>query len=305
MDDTLAQLAGAKLFSKLDVNSGFWQIPLSPASRLLTTFITQSGQYCFNKLPFGISSALEHFQKRMSKILTGLDGKVCQMDDVLVFGSNRTEHDAQLLAVLQRIESAGVTLNAQKCVFVTTMIKFLGHVIDQTGIQPNPEKTLAIQEMKPPTAISKLRRFMGMVNQLGKFTPNLTQLTQPLREHLGKNSTWVWGPSQSKAFSLVKDELSKPTTQALYNPEAPTKVSANASSYSLRAVLMQKTELSWRPVAYASCSMTDTERRYAQTEKEALAITWACKKFPTISLASPSQSRLTISLLSLSLEPSS
>ena len=129
------------------------------------------------------------------------------------------------------------------------MIKFLGHVIDQTGIRADPEKTLAIQEMKPPTTVSELRRFLGMVNQLGKFIPNLAQLTQPLREPLGKNSTWVWGPSQSEVFSLVKEELSKPTTLALYDPEAPTKVSANASS----------SESSWRQVAYASCSMTDTE----------------------------------------------
>ena len=94
VDDTLNQLAGAKLFSKLDANSGFWQILLPPASHLLTTFITLSWRYCFNKLPFGISSAPKHFQKRMSKILTGLDGVVCQMDDVLGFGSNRTQHDA-------------------------------------------------------------------------------------------------------------------------------------------------------------------------------------------------------------------
>ena len=139
--------------------------------------------------------------------------------------------------MLQRIESAGVTLNAQKCVFGTTLVKFLGHVIDQTGIRADLEKTLAIQEMKPPMTVSELQRFMGMVNQLGKFTPNLAQLTQPLRELLGKNSTWVWGPSQSEAFSLVKEELSKPTTLALYDPEAPTKVSANASSYGLGAVL--------------------------------------------------------------------
>ena len=107
------------------------------------------------------------------------------------------------------------------------MIKFLGHVIDQTGIQADLEKTLAIQKMKPPTTVSELQCFMGMVNQLGKFTPNLTQLTQPLRELLGKNSTWVWGPSQSEEFSLVKEELPKPTTLVLYDPKAPTKVSAN------------------------------------------------------------------------------
>ena len=101
---------------------------------------------------------------------------------------------------------------------------------------------------------------MGMVNQLEKFTPNLAQLTQPPRELLGKNCTWVWAPSQSEVFSLVKEEQSKPTTTlALYDPEAPTKVSANASSYGLGAVLMQETESSWRPVAYISRSMTDTE----------------------------------------------
>jgi len=86
VDETLAQLSGATVFSRLDANSGFWQIPLSVDSRLLTTFITPFGHYCFNKLPFGISSAPEHFQKRMSRILSGLAGVVCQMDDVLIFG---------------------------------------------------------------------------------------------------------------------------------------------------------------------------------------------------------------------------
>ena len=108
VDDILAQLSGAKLLSKLDANSGFWQIPLAPASRLLTTFITPFGRFCINKLPFGISSAPEHFQKRMSRILTCLDGVVCQMDDVLVFGSTKAEHDARLLAVLKCIQAAGV-----------------------------------------------------------------------------------------------------------------------------------------------------------------------------------------------------
>jgi hypothetical protein len=87
VDETLAQLSGARVFTKLDANSGFWQIPLPPESRQLTTFITPFGRYCFNKLPFRISSAPKHFQKRMTPILDGLPGVVCQMDDVLVFGS--------------------------------------------------------------------------------------------------------------------------------------------------------------------------------------------------------------------------
>ena len=106
VDETLALLTSAKIFSKLDANSGFWQIPLAEESRLLTTFITPYGRFCFNKLPFGISSAPELFQKRMTKILEGLNGVVCLIDDVLIFGSTQTEHDSRLMAVMERIKAA-------------------------------------------------------------------------------------------------------------------------------------------------------------------------------------------------------
>ena len=186
VDETLAQLAGAKIFPKLDANSGFWQIPLTKASRLLTTFITPSGRFCFNKLPFEISSAWEHFQKRMSAVLSGLHGVLCQMDDVLVFGKDRAQHDARVTAALQRIESAGVTLNPEKCELGKTSLKFLGHLINESGIRADPAKTSSIREMRRPANVSELRRFMGMVNQLRKFTPNFAELTQLRRELLGK-----------------------------------------------------------------------------------------------------------------------
>ena len=279
MDDTLAQLSGAKVFRKLDANSGFWQIPLAKESQPLTTFLTPFGRYCFNKMPFGISSAPEHFQKRMSRILEGLEGVLCLMDDVLVFGRDKEEHRRRLMAVLKKIEAAGVTLNPNKCEFGKTQLKFLGHLIDENGIRADPDKTSAIVKMEPPTNISELRRFMGMVNQHGKFSQNLADLTQPLRQLLSKKSTWLWGPDQDQAFANVKAELSKPTVLALYNPLAPTKVCADASSYGLGAVLMQESDSAWRPVAYASRSMNDTEKRYAQIEKEALASTWACEIF--------------------------
>ena len=128
--NTLAHLAGAQRFSKIDANSGFWQIPLAPETRLLTTFLTPFGRYCFNKLPFGITSAPEVFQKRMSTILDGLDGVLCHMDDVLIFGANQEEHDRNLTAMLTRLQAAGVTLNASKCEFNREQVKFLGHMSD-------------------------------------------------------------------------------------------------------------------------------------------------------------------------------
>ena len=125
VDETLAQLTGATVMSKLDVNNGFWQIPLSKDSHELTTFITPFGRYCFNKLPFGISSAPEHFQKRMSTILDGLTGVLCLMDDILIFVKDQKEYNARLTAALERIQVAGVTLNKDKCEFNKTSLTFL------------------------------------------------------------------------------------------------------------------------------------------------------------------------------------
>ena len=233
VDETLAQLSGATIFSKLDANSGFWQIPLSKESCPLTTFMFPFGRYWFNNLPFGISSAPELFQKRTSTILKGLEGVVCQMDDVLVFGRNVTEHDKRLMAVLIRIKEAGATLNHEKCSFGQRRIKFLGHVIDPEGISADPDKLKAMTEMEAPKNVTELRRFLGVVNHLGKFSANLATLSQPLRELLSKNHQWIWGPTQESAFTAVKQELATPTVLRLYDPNAETKISADASSYGL------------------------------------------------------------------------
>ena len=117
VEQTLAQIAGAQCFSKLDTNSGIWQIPLSGESALLTSFIIPFGHCCFNLLPFGITSAPEHFQKRMSTILRDMEGVVCLIDDILIFGKDQQEHDDHLYAVMKRLQEAGLTLNWAKCEF--------------------------------------------------------------------------------------------------------------------------------------------------------------------------------------------
>ena len=215
----------------------------------------------------------------MRNILKEVNGIVCQMDDVLVFGSTKEEHDARLAQVLKRIANTGVTLNRDKCLFGQERINFLGHVIDKNGISPDPDKLSAILKMKEPTSITEVCHFMGMVNQLGKFSPKIATISQPLRDLSSKQTPWTWGHSQEVAFQAVKDKLTKPPVLALYDPKAPTKVSADASSYGLGAVLLQKLHEGWRPVAFASRSMSEVEQRYAQIEKEALAYTWATEKF--------------------------
>ena len=177
------------------------------------------------------------------------------------------------------IQEAGVTLNPDKCEFGRRSIAFLGHVIDENGISADPTKTQAVIDMERPTNITEVRRFMGMANQLGKFSPKLAELSQPIRALLSSRAAWVWGPVQEEAFNAIKSELATPTTLALYDPAILTKISADASAYGLGAVLLQLNNNMWKPVAFASRSMTETERRYSQIEKEALALVWACEKF--------------------------
>ena len=210
----------------------------------------------------------------MSKILANIPGVLCHLDDVLIFGSGPAEHNSRLKQVLHRIQSAGAILNRDKCQFGKS-IKFLGRVIDGNGIRADPDKTSAILKT---SNVSELRRFMGMINQFGKVSPNLAELTQPLHELLRTQNSWTWSHAQDQAFSNVKAELTKPTVLTLFDLNAELKVSADAFSFGLGAVLLQNSN-SWQPVTFASRVMLDTECRYAQIEKEALAITWACEKF--------------------------
>lgn len=279
VDFTLGKLSKSKVFSKIDANSAFWQRKLSESSRLLTTFITPWGRFCFNRLPYGISTGSEQFQKCMNNILEGLEGVECEIDDLLVHGDSQEQHDIRLHAVLKRLQKSKLTLNKDKCLFSVSTIKALGQVISSEGISPDPGKVKAIIDIPVPKNVAEVRSFMGMVNQFNKFTSHLASKSKPLRDLLCKDSVWHWGDKQKEAFNELKKSLISAPILALYDPNKETKINADASSYGIGGVVLQKQENDeWKPVSYISRALTDTESRYSQIEKECLAFTWACER---------------------------
>ncbi|PIK41291.1 hypothetical protein BSL78_21853 [Apostichopus japonicus] len=278
--EVLSRLPGAKIFSKLDANSWFHQIPLTESSKLLTTFITPFGRFAYSRMPFGITSAPEHAQKRLAQLLDDLEGVEVFIDDILIHAPNQDLHDARLGEVLNRLDKAGMTLNKAKCEISKKSIQFVGHIVSDNGILPDPEKTKALRDMPRPENIHDVRRFLGIVNQFSKFSPKLSDLSQPIRELLQKDKQWVWNEPQERSFNEIKLECLSGTCLALFDPNLETKVASDASKRGLGACLYQRQQGGeWRLVFCASRSVTSAESNYAPIEREALGVTWACDTF--------------------------
>ena len=204
VDESLAKLGSSKIFTKLDANRGFWQLHLDDESRLLTTFIAPYGRYCFNRLPFGIRSAPEIFQRTMSIILEGLDGVICHMDDILVHSVDETTHNQNVRAVLSRLQEAGLTLNANKCEFAKHSTTFLGHIIDGPGIQADPRKTTAVKKLSYAYHCPRAATVHGHGEPAGEVSPGLGGLQRAAASTASQRHCLVVGRRARAVLSAFK-----------------------------------------------------------------------------------------------------
>ena len=274
IEEVAARIPNAKFFTVLDASSGFWQIPLDYESSLKTTFNTPYGRYRFCRLPFGIKSASEVFQKAMDHLLEGYPCEVI-VDDILVWGSTEAEHDRNLLKVLDRIREINLKLKWDKCKFKVNEVGYVGHLLTAEGLKPDPEKVRAIVEMKIPENVKDLQRFLGMVRYLSKFVPRLSELALPLQHPLHADVPWIWDGVCQRAFDNLKAAITSTPALKFYDVSKPVTLTCDASFGGLGVACLQD----GLPVAYASRSLTKTEQNYAQIEKELLAVTFACSKF--------------------------
>src|SRR5690606_38361707 len=210
------------------------------------------------------------------KITENLDGVICHADDILVFGITKTEHDERLQKLLSVLKNSEVTLNEEKCQFGVEKLNFLGHTISSKGISADPEKTRAIFEFPVPNNVEKLRQFLGMSNYLLKFSAKLTEELKVLRELTSSKVEFIWSPIHQKAFQRIKSMLCSDVVLSHYNPQKKLRVAADESVSGRGEVLEQLEGSQWKPVMYDSRILTPPVTRYAQIEKEALALTWAC-----------------------------
>ena len=205
--EIISRLSLAKVFTKIDANKGYWQIPLDESRTKLTTFNTPFGRYQFTRLPYGVHSTPEVFHKRISQYFNGMSEIETDIDDILIWRQKDEDHDYHLIRCLEKARKIGMTMNINKCQFKTTELVYLGHKLTVNGVEPDEEKIRSIMGLPVPEDKKGVQWLLGLVNYVGKFTPNVSEMTAPLRELFVKNVSWHWGNEKDVPFRKIKEGI--------------------------------------------------------------------------------------------------
>ena len=277
LEEITPSLAGSKVFSKLDASNGYWNIKITEESSMLTTFNTPFGRFRFNRLPFGLRVSQDVFQRQIDETYQGCKGAVGIADDIQIYGKDETTHDYNLHEAMEKTRRAGIKLNVDKCVIKEDECKFFGLIYSANGVKPDPAKVEAINHIEAPKDKKELRSFLGLIQYMGIFIPKLADHTANLRELMKEDAEYAWCASHTKDLNAIKQLISKETTLQYYNRHKPVVLQVDASMKGVGAALMQE----GRPVAFASKALTSAETRYANIERELLAVVYGCEKFHT------------------------
>ena len=285
VEEIAHQLAGAVVFTKADALKAFLQVHLTEESSKLLVINTHKGRYRFKRMPFGAKISQDVIQMKIDLIMERCPGVISIHDDIVVYGVSEEDYDANLINLLNVAQIEGLVLNSKKLELKCTRVSFFGAEYSTDGMHPCPKKIQGITEMTPPTDKQLLASFIGMVTYMGNFVPHLSHHTQPLRAILKQDAIFAWDEMANASFQKIKDLIAKSATRPLhyYDRRKPVTVQADASQRGLGACLLQEGQ----PISYASKSLKDTETRYANIERELLAIVFTCQQFNTYVLGRP------------------
>ena len=275
-------LKGAKYFSTLDLCQGYYQILLDERDQIKSAFTTKSGQYCFTRMPFGLTGAPATFQRAMTQVMRNANWKNCVvfMDDILVFGETIEQHDQNLDIVLEALETNGLKVLPTKCFLLKEEVSFLGHVIDKFGIRTDPTKTEAMKNYPRPTTSKELQRFLGMCNYYRRFIRNFAEIARPLHELTSKKlNKFEWNDIHERAFLDLKQVMISPPVLSFPSKLGKFILYTDASEFAIGGVLCQLQDGHERVIAYASRKLSDAEKRYGITKKEMLAVVCFVRQF--------------------------
>lgn len=233
LDDALSKLNGVNCFSILDARSGYCNIKLDHQSSQYTTFSSPFGRYRFLRLPFGLVCAQDTFQRKVDETFSGLAGLAGIADDIIVYGykSDFSDYDENLRAVIERARETGLQFNPKKCRIRCSCIPFLGHIIGADGLKPDPRKIESTLTMDPSSNITDLRTFLGMVQFLSRFIPDLTTMAADLWALTKSTSEFVWSPEHQLAVYRIKKAITAPKSLQYFDSDKPVTIQADASTW--------------------------------------------------------------------------
>lgn len=301
IEDALACLNGSQWFSVLDLRSGYYQIPLCEADKEKTAFICPVGFYQFQRMPQGVSGAPATFQRVMEKTVGDMNllEVLVYLDDIIIFGRTLEEHEQRLLKVLDRLQSEGLKLSLDKCIFCQPSVTYVGHIVSQEGVSTDPSKIEAVKSWPRPQNVSELRSFLGFSGYYRRFVRDYSKVSHPLNQLLqgclpNKNLKKArtenpekvfykasdpfgnrWNESCEAAFRELKERLTQAPVLAFADPKLPYVLHVDACCEGLGGVLYQDQGQGLRPVAFISRSLTPSEKNYPVHKLEFLSLKWA------------------------------
>ena len=284
IEDIFHECHGASIFSTVDLEKAFYQVPMAKADICKTAITTPFGMYEFLRMPLGLRNATQTFQRFMDALLRELPFAHCYLDDIIVASHSHEEHLQHLRTLFQILQRAGLSIKLGKCVFGRSEVDFLGHTISSKGFRPPQRKVEAIAKYPRPTDSTGLRRFLGMINHYRRSIPRAAHLQAPLNRLLaGKGSTRRfnidWPPAAEEAFLACKQAIKDAVTNAFLSPTAPLRVESDASSTDIGAALEQLQHGVWEPISLFSRELSSAERKYSTYDRELLAAFAAVKFF--------------------------